>query len=112
MLVYHRTHHTAAILRDGFKDGYYALPHIGELHGVFVSADWPLDENEGADGDAVIEIDVPDALFVEYEWVTEDSTYRESMIPAADLNDLPRRVLTDDEIAELTQRRFDSFLDV
>jgi hypothetical protein len=106
LLAYHRTHHADAIMRDGFRDGDYVLPGIGELRGVFVSAEWPLDENEGADGDAVIELDVPDALFVEFEWVTEDATYREAMIPAAELNQHARRVLADDEVDDLTQRRF------
>jgi hypothetical protein len=26
MLAYHRTYHAAAILREGFRDGYYLLP--------------------------------------------------------------------------------------
>jgi hypothetical protein len=99
--VYHRTYHSDAILRDGFRDGYYILAGIGELRGIFVSAPWPLDENEGADGDVVLEVDVPEELFVEYEWV-QDIGYREAMIPAAKLNRCPVRVLDDDEIDELT----------
>jgi hypothetical protein len=106
---YHRTHHSAAILRDGFRDGSYMLPVLGEQRGVFVSADWPVDENEGADGDAVLEVDLPAAVFTKYEWVTEDSTWREAMIPAAELNRSPVRLLTEDEVDELTLRRWDSF---
>ena len=109
MLIYHRTRHADAILSDGFRDGYYAMPGIGELRGVFVSADWPLDENEGADGDAVLELDVPAALFREYEHVTEGGTYREAMIPAAELNGHREtlRALTDDEVDALTLARFE-----
>jgi hypothetical protein len=107
MLVYHRTHHSAAILRDGFRDGYYILPPpIGELRGVFVSADWPVDENEGADGDVVLELDIPEDLWQEYEWVEEDGTWRQAMIPATELNSYKARVLSDDEVDELTARRW------
>ena len=82
MIVYHRTHHSDAILRDGFRDGYYVMPApVGELHGVLVSAEWPLDENEGADGDAVLALEVPADLFADYEHVEEGKTYREAMIP-------------------------------
>jgi hypothetical protein len=84
------------------------MPQIGELRGVFVSAEWPLDENEGADGDTLLELDVPEALFVEYEHVEEGKTYREAMIPAAELNRHREalRVLPDEEIDALTLARF------
>ena len=87
MLVYHRTIHADSIEREGFRDGSYGTPGIGELRGVFVSAEWPLNENEGADGDVVLELDVPDSLFAEYEIVEEGKPYREAMIPAARLNE-------------------------
>ena len=111
MLVYHRTHHADTIERDGFRDGYYVMPGIGELRGVFVSAPWPLNENEGADGDIVLELDMPEPLFLEYEHVEEGKTYREAMIPAAALNKHrgTLRRLSDDEVDTLTLSRFDSF---
>jgi hypothetical protein len=84
MLVYHRTYHAAGILREGFRDGAYVMPGLGELRGV--STDWPLDENEGADGDTVLALDIPEAVFVESEHVKEDEPYREAMIPADTLN--------------------------
>ena len=87
MLVYHRTHHAQAILQDGFRDGYWFTPGIGKPRGAFVSAGWPLDENEGARGDIVLALDVPEALFVAFELVEQGKTYREAMIPAARLND-------------------------
>jgi len=31
-------------------------------------------------------LEIPDDLFVEYEWVQEDKPYREALIPAAHLN--------------------------
>jgi hypothetical protein len=113
MLVFHRTHHADAILREGFRDESYVLPGSGELRGVFVSADWPLDENEGTDGDAVLELEIPDGLFTEYEWVEEGKTYREAMIPARDLNACRStlRELAADEIDALTDSRWRAFDD-
>jgi hypothetical protein len=111
MLVYHRTCHADTIEREGFRDGSYVMPGLGELRGVFVSAPWPLDENEGADGDVVIEIDVPEALFAEYEHVEDGKTYREAMIPAADLNEFRAalRRLNDEEVDSLVLARWESF---
>jgi hypothetical protein len=117
MRVYHRTHHADAIEREGFRDGYklFVAPDLPagilEVHGIFVSADWPLDENEGADGDIVLELDIPKALFVEYEHVEDGKPYREAMVPAADLNRYRAtlRRLSDDEVDDLRMRRWDSF---
>jgi hypothetical protein len=74
-------------------------------------ADRPLDENEGADGDVVLELDVPEPLFIEYEWVEEGKTYREALIPAERLNAYSEtaRLLSEEEIDELTSARWDSF---
>jgi hypothetical protein len=107
VLAYHRTYQAAVILRDGFRDttGTYMTPQ--EWTGVWVSADWPLDENEGAGGDTVIEIDIPDELLTTYEWVEDGKPYREALIPAAELNRHPRRILSDDELDELSDRRWD-----
>jgi hypothetical protein len=107
--VYHRTYHSGAILRDGFKDGYCLIPELGSLYGVFVSADWPVDENEGADGDVVLELDIPAELWAEYEWIEEDGTWRQAMIPAEQLNSCSVRVLAEDEVTELTLARWRSF---
>jgi hypothetical protein len=102
---------TESILREGFRDGYYVLG-IGEFRGVWVSADWPLDENEGAhgplSGGGVLAVEIPDELFIEHEWVEEGKTYREAMIPAADLNQYPVRRLSQDEEDALTQLRWES----
>jgi hypothetical protein len=54
--------------------------------------------NEGAAGDVLLALDIPPALFEDYEWV-EDGTsksYRESLIPASALNALGRPVLAKD----------------
>ena len=114
--VYHRTQRAAEILRDGFRDGYKAAvdaetSDLIELRGVWVSAEWPLDDNEGAHGDDVIELTIPDELFAKYEWVEEGNTYRESMIPATELNLhlSTARILSDAEVDALTVRRWESF---
>src|ERR671923_1156729 len=112
MIVYHRTSYADAIEREGFRDGYYLMPPpVGELRGVFVSADWPLDENEGADGDTVLAVEIPDELFVEHEHVEEGKTYREAMIPADRLNEhlASVRRLTGEEEEELLERRHATF---
>jgi hypothetical protein len=109
VLVYHRTDHADAIEREGFRDaeGRYLTSRL--YRGVWVSAEWPLDENEGADGDVALELAIPDELFDEYEWVEEAKTYREALIPARELNRhrATLRRLTDDEIGALTLARFD-----
>jgi hypothetical protein len=85
MLVYHRTDHSEAILRDGFRDGEDTYGTAHEYRGVWVS-DEPLTWQEGAEGKAVLRLDIPETLFVEYEWVEEAKPYREALIPAAELN--------------------------
>jgi hypothetical protein len=85
MFFYHRTTQNAAkhIMRDGFRDGkgYYLTER--EWSGVWVS-DRPLDKNEGACGDTLLEvlIDADDAALADYEWIEEGKCYREGLVPA------------------------------
>jgi hypothetical protein len=95
MILYHRTDHADAIHREGFKDaeGRYLT---AEIHrGVWVS-DIPLDINEGARGDDLFVIEIPESVLADYEWVEEFKGYREFLIPAALLNGYPRRLLAPD----------------
>jgi hypothetical protein len=85
--VYHRIDHADAILRDGFLDGHGHYLTDQVWRGVWVSANWPLDANDGAEGDVVLELEIPESLFVEYEWVEAGKTCREALIPAATLNE-------------------------
>jgi hypothetical protein len=55
----------------------------------------------------VLELDIPEELFVEYEWVEDDKTYREAMIPAADLNECRVRRLSYEEVDQLATARWD-----
>jgi hypothetical protein len=85
MKCYHNTFAAEEILANGFKDatGYYLT---ATLHTGVWFADRPLDVNEGADGDVLLAIDIPENLFAEYEWVEEGKGYREALIPAALVN--------------------------
>lgn len=93
MRYYHRTTDDAAeaILRDGFRDATGTYMFVGlELTGVFIS-DEPLDANEGASGDALLAVDLPDDVSLDdWEIVEEDddgNTYREWCVPAKLLNE-------------------------
>ena len=77
MLVYHRTAYGKTIQCDGFLDGEGTYLTSEVWRGVWVSADSPLGENEGAHGDDVLALEIPDALFVKYEWVEDLKGYRE-----------------------------------
>jgi len=106
MRLFHRTHHAAAILREGFRDGEGSYLTDRTLRGVWLS-DFPLDENAGADGDQLLQVDVPDAVALDHEVVEEGKTYREFLIPADVLNRCgPPRLVSADEEGELTDPRF------
>jgi hypothetical protein len=59
----------------------------------------------------VLELEIPDEVFAEHEWVEEDKPYREAMIPAAKLNACrdTLRLLSEDEVDALTSRRWETF---
>jgi hypothetical protein len=81
MLLYHTTYNADAILAEGFKDGtgYYMTDR--PWSGVWLS-DRPLDANEGAKGDTVLVIEMPEDEVLSYEWVEEGKPYREFLVPA------------------------------
>lgn len=88
MLVYHRTDDASAIERDGFRDSDEPGKAAGEMApGVWVSADRPLSEDEFPHGRVVLQLEIPEALFREYEWDNAGLVgYREALIPAAEIN--------------------------
>jgi hypothetical protein len=106
MRVYHRTDESDAILSEGFRDSEGGYLTTGRYRGVWVSAEYPLDVNEGADGAAVLELDIPESLFAEFEWTEDGKTYREALIPAERLNRFAVRRLSEDEIDELDASRW------
>jgi hypothetical protein len=58
-------------------------------------ADAPLCENEGAGGDTVLAVEIPEDVLTEWEWVEEGKPYREFLVPASVLNEYPRIVVAE-----------------
>ena len=85
MLLYHRTYQAEAILAKGSKDGtgYYMTDRVWS--GVWLS-DRPLDANEGAHGDTLLAVEMPEAEALPYEWQEEGKPYREFLVPADIVN--------------------------
>ena len=57
----------------------------------------PLDSNERAEGDALLEIRVPESEVTPFEWAEEEKPYREFLVPARVLNEKAITVLSDVE---------------
>jgi hypothetical protein len=78
------------------------MPCSGRASGV---STFPLDCNEGAKGEDVLRLAIPETLFTEYEFVAEEERhrpYREALIPAALLNAYaPFTLLSEEEVWEL-----------
>jgi hypothetical protein len=85
MRVFHRTDAAEAILRSGFQDGRGSYMTDRERTGVWVS-DVPLDINEGARGDVLLSIEVPEEVIIPFEWIEEGKPYREFLVPSSILN--------------------------
>jgi hypothetical protein len=98
MLCYHRTAAANEIVAHGFRDGagYYLTNTIHE--GVWL-ADRPLNDDEGAKGDDLLGVVIPDELLAQYEWVEETKPYREFLVPAAVVNEYgPPRFVDEDQL--------------
>lgn len=82
----------ARIVATGFRDGEgnYMTEHI--WRGVWLS-NAPLTVNEGAFGDTILEVDLPEHIFSRHEWVEDGKPYREALIPAVIVNGYPRRII-------------------
>jgi hypothetical protein len=106
-VLYHTTDAAEVILHEGFRDGVgsYLFARL-TLRGVFLSP-WPVDINEGATGDQVLEVTLPDDVTLdEYAIEEEDRPAWEWCVPAAVINERGRlRLLTDDELDALVDRR-------
>ncbi|MGA7666059.1 MAG: hypothetical protein WBW13_14640 [Pseudolabrys sp.] len=78
LTVFHRTTKDAAakILQGGFRDitGRYLTDR--EWSDVWVS-DRPLNNSEGASGEALLQIDIAEDLLTAFEWVGEGKLFRE-----------------------------------
>ena len=102
--LFHTTDAAQAILKSGFRDGTgsYGLAST-TLTGVFVS-NQPLTVNEGASGEEVLEIVLPDGVDLSDfdELIEELTSHREWIIPADVLNRGQIRLLSEEEIDQLT----------
>jgi hypothetical protein len=89
MKLYHRTtdQAAAAILDQGFQDATAAYMTTHDYTGVWLS-DMPIDANEGAVGDVLLEVtlNVGNEVLGRYEWVEEGKRYREFLVPAEVVN--------------------------
>lgn len=108
MIVYHTTDASTAIRAEGFKDGEKNYMTTETWRGVWV-ANTPVDINEGAKGDVVLALEIPIEIFNQYEWVEDEKTYRESLIPAEILNKygLPK-ICTMEELEILADKRWNT----
>ena len=98
MRFFHRTSPTvaAAILAEGFRDGTGTYLTTNTYTGVWIS-DQALDENEGAFGDTLLSIDIPEEVVSEFEWIEEGKGHREFLVPAEIVNRFgPPNVAIDD----------------
>lgn len=97
MRLIHRTFAADAILAEGFRDGHGRYLTTQCLSGVWLS-DRPLDIDEGADGDTLLELDIPEHEIESYEWVEDGKGYREYLVPAEIVNRYgpPRSVATEE----------------
>jgi hypothetical protein len=112
---YHRTTAASAkkIMRSGFRDavGYYGSnrqPH----RGVWLS-NVPLDIHEGADGDSLLRIELPEQAVADCEWIEEGKPYREWLVPAQRINgqNTGIAIVDEDEGRESNLRQFLAALD-
>lgn len=97
MKVFHRTPHGLQIIRKGFRDndGHYMANDI--YRGVWFS-DWPLSDDEGAFGDWIFYVEIPDEVLAPFEWVEELGCkgYRKFLVPASVVNKLGPPILCDE----------------
>jgi len=88
-VLFHRTAEDIArkIIAEGFRDGEGSYGTRRLHRGVWVS-DQPLDENEGACGNALIRIELAKSApdIQSFEWIEDRKPYREWLIPAEVLN--------------------------
>jgi len=95
---FHRTniHAARAILLNGFRDASGNFLTSRTHAGVWVSST-PLDENEGAEGNVLLAIDIDPSFVEQHEWKEEKKGYREFLVQAADLNKNGKVQLVDED---------------
>lgn len=97
---FHTTAAAGSILRDGFRDS--RSSSFPWIIGVYLS-ERPLDGNEGATGDELLAVDLPDDVPLDKYEIGEDEDgkpYREWCVPAAIVNTHGQVHQIDDEESE------------
>jgi hypothetical protein len=56
-----------------------------------------LDQNEGADGDTLLTLEIPDEVLADFEWLEDGKPYREFLVPAALVNAHGPPAIADDD---------------
>ncbi len=98
MIFYHRTAAEAAhqILRDGFRDGVGTYLTDQVWSGVWIS-NVPLDVNEGAEGDTLLQLEgLEEAAITDFEWIEDGKAYREWLVRARLLNEQAKITVVDE----------------
>jgi hypothetical protein len=112
MICYHTTAAADVILRDGFRDatGFYMTTI--ELTGVWIG-DRPMDVNEGAKGDQVLRVELPDDVDLDdFEIIEDEKPYREWCVPAALINaHATVTLMSDDELERMEATIWSGYLD-
>jgi len=83
--LFHRTPQAASILKDGFRDGEGTYLTETMHRGVWLS-DRPLDFGQGAKGNDLLLLDIPEDDISPFEWIEEGKPYREFLVPAEIIN--------------------------
>jgi hypothetical protein len=100
VILYHRTYRDRArsILEGGFRDGSGTYLTQDTFSGVWLS-DEPLDINEGAPGDILLEVctDLSESELLAYEWIEEGQGFREFLVPASIVNSRSRIRIAEDD---------------
>lgn len=85
MKLFHRTPFAESILKNGFRDG-EGTYMTGVMHcGVWLS-DRPLDFGQGAKGEDLFLLDIPEDEMSPFEWIEDGKPYREFLVPAEIVN--------------------------
>lgn len=96
MRLFHRTPCGQKIINEGFRDneGTYMT---GVMHkGVWLS-DRPLSIFEGAKGDDLLTLDIPEDVLAPYEWIEDGTAYREFLLSAEVVNSYGPPELCDED---------------
>jgi len=94
-----------AIVRDGFRDGKGSLDVGPTWPPVVLVSDEPLSVHDGAPGDEVVEVVVPDSASLEAKVFENVRGYREWCVSAHVLNEWPRRRLNTTDVEALEADR-------